>query len=118
MALIEIKHTADGYRYGSIVTETAAEMLERLHDGGIAVPPSALAALRGEAWADREVDALPEGVMPAGPWRGTSSDALPLVDDIRDDEEDWNDLAICANGAARARWDELVQSAEEMASRN
>lgn len=118
MALIEIKHTAAGYRWGSIVTDTAAEMLERLHAGGIVVPPSALAALRGEAWADREADALPDGQMPAGPWRGTSADALPLVEDLAADEEVWNDLAINANVAARARWAELVQAAQEMAGRN
>ncbi len=56
----------------------------------------------GIAWAEREAEALM--VPPKGHWLSSTSDALALVDGDRD-------LAAIANGAARQRWEELVEEA-------
>lgn len=64
----------------------------------------------GKAWAEREANAI-EGA-PAGDWTCGIIEAKPLLPDGLDEETEEAWLVACVQ-AARLRWDELVDAAEE-----
>lgn len=99
-ALLQDGFDADDAPFLRFVTCTA-ETQERVQHGDVWWDEDRnYAEVAGAEWAEREANAL-EGA-PAGAWRGTPNDALPLVDGD-------NDLAEIANKVAERRWSELVQ---------
>jgi len=127
---VTIAHTEHGYAcrgcpIAKTPPDTFAETAEEMYlhlcvhlMQGHAVPHQPFARLAGEAWADRLVDSLPEGELPAGPWLGLDAEAIPFVADEHIGEEEEARLATECNAAARARWDELVSAAREQGEQN
>jgi hypothetical protein len=79
------------------------------------------ACAAGRAWAEREAEAYEGNLADAGEWESTDADALALVlsDASGDASGDWRTtLATLCNQAASARWDELVDDAENGGDRD